>query len=235
MFFVWTEADCNGAEAHFFGVLHAEMPQTTNALDSDGIACTSGVAERIERRDAGANQRGRIFRFELFRYESQCACLCDHHFRIAAIIRHASDNGVLAICRVAAATGLAGSVFTSKEPDSYTLADLPGRNPPANLLDAANCFVARHTRTDPGTCLTWTLEDSRTDVNWSQAASYCNHLRLGGYSDWRLPTIDELRTINDNNVNTPGNMGDNGPVTWHVKGSIQLSGSAHWSSTSGNT
>ena len=80
------------------------------------------------------------------RYESQCACLCDHHFRIAAITRHASDNGVLAICRVAAATGLAGSVFTSKEPDSYTLADLPGRNTPANLLDAANCFMARHTR-----------------------------------------------------------------------------------------
>jgi hypothetical protein len=79
-------------------------------------------------------------------YESQCACFCDHHFRIAAITRHASDNGVLAICRVTATTGLAGSVFTSKEPDSYTLAYLPGRNPPANLLDAANCFMARHTR-----------------------------------------------------------------------------------------
>src|ERR1700683_811922 len=70
----------------------------------------------------------------------------DHHCRIAAITGHASNNGVLAICRVAAATGLAGSVFTSKEPDSYTLADLPGRNTPANLLDAANCFMARHTR-----------------------------------------------------------------------------------------
>src|ERR1700729_3359455 len=41
---------------------------------------------------------------------------------------------------------IAGSVFTSKEPDSYALADLPGRNTPANLLDAADCFMARHTR-----------------------------------------------------------------------------------------
>ena len=61
MFFVWTEADRNGAEAHLFGVLHAEMPQTADTLDSNGIASTSGVAERIECGDAGADQRGRIF------------------------------------------------------------------------------------------------------------------------------------------------------------------------------
>src|SRR5271155_2080262 len=60
MFFVWTEADRNGAEAHLFGVLHAEMPQTADTLDSNGIASTSGVAERIECGDAGADQRGRI-------------------------------------------------------------------------------------------------------------------------------------------------------------------------------
>src|SRR6202034_4834989 len=105
MFFFWTEPDRNGAEAHLFGVLHAEMAQTADTLDSNGIASTSVVAERIECGDAGTDQRGRIFRFELFRYESQCACLCDHHFRIAAITRHSSNNRVPAICRVAAATG----------------------------------------------------------------------------------------------------------------------------------
>src|SRR5580658_10617478 len=61
MFFVWTEADSNGAEAHLFGVLHAEMPQTADTLDSNGVASTSGVAERIECGDAGADQRGRLF------------------------------------------------------------------------------------------------------------------------------------------------------------------------------
>src|SRR6202041_654569 len=61
MFFVWTEADRNGAEAHLFGVLHAEMAQTADPLDSNGIASTSVVAERIECGDAGTDQRGGIF------------------------------------------------------------------------------------------------------------------------------------------------------------------------------
>jgi hypothetical protein len=52
----------------------------------------------------------------------------------------------LAVCRLATATHLAGSVFAPEEPDSYTLANLPGRDAWTNLLDAANRFVARNTR-----------------------------------------------------------------------------------------
>ena len=73
-------------------------------------------------------------------------CLCDHHFRIAAITRHASDNGVLAICRVATTAALASSVFATKESDTDALADLPGCDAPPNLFDATNCFVAWHAR-----------------------------------------------------------------------------------------
>jgi hypothetical protein len=32
-------------------------------------------------------------------------------------------------------------------------------------------------------------------VGWYQAISYCSNLREGGYSDWRLPNIDELRML----------------------------------------
>lgn len=34
-----------------------------------------------------------------------------------------------------------------------------------------------------------------TTMNWSNANSYCNNLTLYGYSDWRLPTVDELHKM----------------------------------------
>jgi hypothetical protein len=60
---------------------------------------------------------------------------------------------------------------------------------------------------------------------------------LGGYSNWRLATINELQGIYDPSVSIPGVYG-RGPmalrVMWHVKGNLQLSGGGHWSSTGGN-
>jgi TolB-like protein len=43
----------------------------------------------------------------------------------------------------------------------------------------------------------WTRSDNGKDVNISQATAYCEACRLGGYSDWRLPTIDELEGLHD--------------------------------------
>ena len=33
------------------------------------------------------------------------------------------------------------------------------------------------------------------DMNWDDAMEYAKNLRLGGYDDWRLPTIDELTSV----------------------------------------
>ncbi|MGI6394659.1 MAG: DUF1566 domain-containing protein [bacterium] len=44
--------------------------------------------------------------------------------------------------------------------------------------------------------LNWSEEAPNT-MNWSDA-KYCSNLREGGYSDWRLPTISELRTLIQN-------------------------------------
>jgi len=87
--------------------------------------------------------------------------------------------------------------------------------------------------TDPETRLMWTKKDNGNDVNWQKARIYCRNLRLAGYSDWRLPAIDELSGLYDAKVNIAGQLGSGSPATWHVKGNLQLSG-WQWSNTQGN-
>jgi len=49
--------------------------------------------------------------------------------------------------------------------------------------------------------LIWTRRDNGQDVNQFEARSYCETCRLGGFEDWRMPTIEELRGLYD-----PGNV-----------------------------
>jgi len=49
------------------------------------------------------------------------------------------------------------------------------------------------------TCLMWQKQTASSEMNWYDAISYCNNLTLAGYSDWRLPTRDELKSIVDKN------------------------------------
>ena len=40
--------------------------------------------------------------------------------------------------------------------------------------------------------LMWAARDNGSDINWADAKSYCVNYSGGGYTDWRLPTQDEL-------------------------------------------
>jgi hypothetical protein len=43
----------------------------------------------------------------------------------------------------------------------------------------------------------WTLKDNGSSIDWNGAVAYCKSLRIGGYSDWQLPTIQELQGLHD--------------------------------------
>lgn len=52
------------------------------------------------------------------------------------------------------------------------------------------------TVTDTSTGLMW-QQETASQMTWQSALGYCEDLPLGGYTDWRLPTIKELASIVD--------------------------------------
>jgi len=59
------------------------------------------------------------------------------------------------------------------------------------------------TVTDAATGLVWTKEYT-TGLTWSGSLSYCENLNYGGFADWRLPNIEELKTLVDDTI--PGSV-----------------------------
>lgn len=50
---------------------------------------------------------------------------------------------------------------------------------------------------DPDTLLMWTMKDNGRHVDWNEANDLASQHREGGYSDWRLPTVEELESLYD--------------------------------------
>jgi hypothetical protein len=93
--------------------------------------------------------------------------------------------------------------------------------------------------TDPATGLMWTKKDygvvnHNMDAMWQQgsASAYCRNLKLDGYSDWTLPSIDQLAALYDSTQSRNIIVTDDYTITYHIKGGIILSGMAAWSKTS---
>ena len=75
---------------------------------------------------------------------------------------------------------------------------------------------------DTRTNLMWAAKDNGRDINWANAKSYAENYRGGGYSDWRMPTQDELAGLYDSSVkNHNGN---------YLTSLITLTGCCAWAS-----
>lgn len=68
--------------------------------------------------------------------------------------------------------------------------------------DSAYIDNGNGTVTDIETRLMW-QQKTAGQFSWYDAISYCSGLSLAGYSDWRLPTMDELRTLLDRSQSSP--------------------------------
>ena len=56
---------------------------------------------------------------------------------------------------------------------------------------------------DTRTNLMWAAKDNGSSINWANAKNYCDNYRGGGYSDWRMPTQDELAGLYDAGKSRP--------------------------------
>ena len=94
------------------------------------------------------------------------------------------------------------------------------------LLFSAGALLAQmksETWQDPSTGKIWPSSDNGSGVSWSQAGYHCRALSLGGFRDWRLPSIDELQQLVGWTANASG---------YRITGPIKLTG-WQWSSTPG--
>jgi hypothetical protein len=93
-------------------------------------------------------------------------------------------------------------------------------NPPS-YMDNGNGTI-----TDNVTGLVWQKEDDNSIRTWDMASAYCDNLTLGGYTDWRMPTINELMGIEDYS----GSWGAAIDLTFFPH-TIHWSMSQYWSAT----
>ena len=86
----------------------------------------------------------------------------------------------------------------------------------ANEIKRDGRFIAYDNGTvlDTRTNLMWAAKDNGSNINWANAKSYCENYRGGGYTDWRMPTQDELGGLYD--------AGKSRPVTCNTSYSIYV-------------
>jgi len=81
---------------------------------------------------------------------------------------------------------------------------------------------------DTKTDLMWAAYDNGASTTWQEAKQYCEKYIGGGYTDWRMPTVEELKGLYDENE--PGYRPDCAVYDWKVylTNKIRLTGGSAW-------
>ena len=92
---------------------------------------------------------------------------------------------------------------TGDRPVPSLTQDIADKDKIAKVTSPKNKEVSRFidigngTVTDTKTGLVWASRDNGSDIKWADAKSYCDNYRGGGYTDWRMPSADELALLYD--------------------------------------
>jgi hypothetical protein len=90
---------------------------------------------------------------------------------------------------------LYGQDFDLNNTTTYYVRAVRGNQNPSSFTDNGDGTVADNT-----TGLMWSQVTDMTPMNWQAALAWCENLSLAGYEDWRLPTLKELASIVDDDV-----------------------------------
>lgn len=123
-----------------------------------------------------------------------------------------------------------GSVVLPKTGQTTSYASGDDGDVEAGAVWPATRFLDNNNQTvsDTLTGLMWTKNSSFSSGTWQQALDYVSGMNAGtnpnlGYTDWRLPNINELRSL--------VNLGYISPALSSVHPFTSVSSSAYWSST----
>jgi hypothetical protein len=205
-----------------------DLHKRTLVLDSASIAVTGSSRKAL---DGMAKQRkDAVLNAQL----AHAQVLMDHHNYDGALNEY---NSVL-----------------SQDPDNQAAKDGIAAVQ-AMRKHQADALVEQQTAgewVDTRTRLMWTLTDNGNDINWKGANEYCETLRTGGFSDWRLPAVRELWALYnpavtrmtakrgthlklfDTTTHTVIESSNGASVDYHISGEIILTATWLWSLSQNN-
>jgi hypothetical protein len=135
-------------------------------------------------------------------------------------------------------TEASGAASRDGSPTSTTPASAqPAANSgsPAATLRGAATASEDAVVVDPERGLMWTALDNGAEVDWPAADGYCRALRLGGHTDWRLPTTDEAQSIYDpDNLTGEQRFPSGSSLPIHASRGFRIAHSAIWTARRSN-
>jgi uncharacterized caspase-like protein len=83
---------------------------------------------------------------------------------------------------------------------------------------------------DTRTKLMWAAKDNGSNISWQDAKAYCENYRGGGYTDWRMPTQDELAGLYDETITNTRSPAAGCSGGYHLTNLIHLTCCCPWAS-----